>query len=144
MNKIKKYFKQNFLNNEPHLVQAIYRFLLNLLLFGFFVFALFSCISILNTRFPQHKQTISMLLALVLPVWVYIGYQYMKHYDEMLKLMLLKSMSISAISAATILLASKMRQTIGHGNSIDEAIMIVFMTTIFIFSLFFLNWKAKQ
>ena len=142
--KIVEKLKSLLFNGEPYLIQPFFKYLVHLVLFAAFTILLFSSVPILIEKFPQHREVLSMLLALILPIWVYIMYLFLRNRDEMIRQIFLRGLSISAICGVTALLASGFRQSVGHGDAIEEGILITFMSATFLVSVLYFQWKASK
>ena len=136
--------KNLLFNGETYLMKPFLKYLLHLVLFAIFTTILFSSVPILIEKFPLHRELLSMLLALIFPIWIYIAYLFLRNRDEMIRQMFLKGLSIAAICGATALLGSSFRQSVGQGAAIEEGILITFMATSFLVSVLYFQWKASK
>lgn len=130
-----------FFPGENHLRKPFAIYIIGIILFIPLTSLLFYTTNLLNDFFPNHKASLSMLPALILPAWTLLGYQFFRHYDELQKKILLKAAPFSVITGMTLLLASSFRQTIGGVEAIDEAIIIVVMTLTWVICTIYLNLK---
>lgn len=142
--KLNAKLKNLLFNGEAYLMKPFLKYLLHLVLFAIFTTILFDSVPTLIEKFPLHRELLSMSLALIFPMWIYIAYLFLRNRDEMIRQMFLKGLSIAAICGATALLGSSFRQSVGHGSAIEEGILITFMAASFLVSVLYFQWKASK
>ena len=85
---------------------------------------------------------LSVLPGIALSVWFYLLYRYLRHYDEMLRSLLLKALAAAAMVGLIMLFTAMIQVDFGM-ESLSHAFIIATMATAFIVCALYLKWRYR-
>ena len=78
-----------------------------------------------------------------LTLWFFILFRYLKHYDEMLRDILLKSLAVSAVAGFVLIFTRIVQLDIGLPSTIQDAFIISIMALAFVACALSLRWRYR-
>lgn len=131
------------LSQPPHLKKPVRQFLMNLFFFLLVTVTVFIIVEKTLPHSGPWRSIIASLPGLVLSAFFYILYQYLRHYDELLKQITVKALAASGLGGGVVLLVSTSRASIGGYGEFQGGTVMLAMSAIFVIVAVLLSWQHR-
>lgn len=132
------------LSNPPsYLTKPARSLVLSWAVYSVIVFLIFYAVGRIPINTAESAPLVTALPGLSLGGYLLLLLRYFSHYDEMLKGLLLKALSASALVGFSVQLSSLIRADITSFKQFDDALVIVMMALAFIVTALSLKIKYR-
>ncbi len=129
--------------NSSYLAQPARRLIFGWVTWSIVVVLIFAGVAAWLPQANLLKPWIALLPGLSLGGFLGLLFLYFRHYDEMLKSLLLKALSASALAGIILQLGSMVRAKSTEFAPVDDAIVVSVMAVAFILSALFQKWSHR-
>lgn len=128
---------------EPHIRKHLLYFLLHAAGFA----AVFALLFVFVERgLPETgvwRSVPAGLPGAMLGLWLYVLYAYLRHYDELMRSLMLKALAFSALVGIVTLFTSMVRAKIGGYAQFDDATIVATMASAWVLAALFFKWRHR-
>ena len=130
-------------SQPPHLRKPMLLFSIGFFAYSILVVAAFYVTANWLPHSAEWRPYLASVPGIALSGFFLLLYIYMRHNDELVKQIMIKSLAVSSVLGLSAHLVSISRAAIGGYPEFDGAIVVVVMALSFLFVAMFLKWKHR-